>query len=77
MALSADELRGMIIAAIPDAEIEIKSLVDDGDHYHATISSNAFAGKSRIAQHQLVYQALGDKMGGQLHALSLSTKVKD
>ena len=77
MALSVDELTNLIKAAMPEAQIEIKALVDDGDHYQATVWSAAFAGKSLIAQHQLVYAALGDKMGGQLHALSLTTKVKE
>lgn len=76
MALAADQLESLIKATIPDAEIAIKALVDDGDHYHATICSKAFIGKSRVQQHMLVYKALGDKMGGQLHALSLTTLVK-
>ena len=77
MALPADQLESLIKAAIPDAQIEIKSLVDDGDHYQAVVRSSAFAGKTRIQQHQMVYQALGDKMGGQLHALSLTTLIKE
>ena len=77
MALPAEQLKSLIKTAIPDAEIEITSLVDDGDHYQATVRSNAFAGKSRVQQHMLVYSALGDKMGGQLHALSLTTLLKE
>ena len=59
--------------AMPAAEIE--ALVDDGDHYLARVTSAAFAGKSRVQQHKLVYEALGGRMGGELHALQLSTSV--
>lgn len=77
MAMAIDEIRNLIVAAIPDAEVEIKDLAGDGDHYAATVKSTVFAGKSRVQQHQLVYQALGGRMGGQLHALALSTLVKE
>lgn len=75
MAMPAAEIDALIRAAIPDAVVEIVALVDDGDHYRATVTSAAFAGKSRVAQHKMVYEALGGRMGGALHALQLSTAV--
>ena len=75
MAMPAAEIEALIKAALPDAEVEIQALVDDGDHYLARISSSAFAGLSRIQQHKLVYKALGGRMGGELHALQLHTAV--
>ena len=75
MAMPAAEIEALIKAAIPDAEVEIVALVDDGDHYQARVTSAAFAGKSRVAQHKMVYEALGGRMGGELHALQLSTSV--
>lgn len=75
MAMPAAEIEALIRAALPDAEIEIVALVDDGDHYRATVTSAAFAGKSRVAQHKMVYEALGGRMGGALHALQLSTAI--
>ena len=65
----------MIKAALPDAEVEIEALVDDGDHYLARVRSAAFAGKNRVQQHKMVYEALGGRMGGELHALQLQTGV--
>ena len=73
MAMSAAEIETMIREAFPDASIEIEDLRGDGDHYAASIVSEAFAGKSRVQQHQLVYKALRGKMGGDLHALALRT----
>jgi stress-induced morphogen len=58
---------------LPDAEVEIRDLAGDGDHYAATIVSAAFRGKTRVQQHQMVYQALQGRMGGELHALALQT----
>ena len=75
MPMAADEIETMIRAAIPDAQIEITDLAGDGDHYAAHVVSAAFAGKSRVAQHQLVYKALGGRMGGELHALQLTTAL--
>jgi len=75
MAMPAAEIEALIRAALPDARIEIEALVDDGDHYLARVTSAAFAGKSRIQQHKLVYQALGGRMGGELHALQVVTAV--
>lgn len=77
MAMKQEDIHAMIVAALPDADIEIKDLAGDGDHYAATVKSSAFAGKSRVQQHQLVYTALGGRMGGELHALALTTLVKE
>lgn len=76
MAMQASEIESMIKEAFPDADIEIIDLAGDGDHYKAIIASSAFAGKTRVAQHQMVYAALKGNMGGVLHALALETKVK-
>ncbi|WP_067788643.1 BolA family protein [Paraurantiacibacter namhicola] len=75
MAMPAAEIEALIKAALPDAEVEIRDLAGDGDHYAATVSSPAFAGKSRVQQHKMVYEALGGRMGGELHALQLTTQV--
>jgi stress-induced morphogen len=73
MAMAAAEIERLIIAAFPDARVEIKDLAGDGDHYAATVVSSAFRGKSRVQQHQMVYGALKGQMGGALHALALQT----
>ena len=73
MAMDAHEIERMIKAAIPDARVEIRDLAGDGDHYAAYIESSAFAGKSRVQQHQMVYAALQGRMGNELHALALTT----
>ncbi len=75
MAMPAAELKALIEAALPGAEVEIRDLAGDGDHYAAHVVSPAFAGKSRVQQHKLVYEALGHRMGGELHALQLVTAV--
>ena len=75
MAMAAAEIEGLIKAAFPDAEVQIQDLAGDGDHYAARVTSASFAGKSRVQQHKLVYEALGGKMGGVLHALQLTTAV--
>jgi stress-induced morphogen len=75
MAMPAAQIEALIKSAIPDAEVEIVALVDDGDHYQARVTSPAFAGKSRVAQHKMVFEALGGRMGGELHALQLTTSV--
>jgi stress-induced morphogen len=77
MAMAADEIEALIRAAIPDALIEIRDLVGDGDHYAARVVSASFAGLNRVKQHQLVYRALGGRMGGELHALQLETAVPE
>jgi stress-induced morphogen len=73
MPMAADEIEAMIRAALPDAEVEITDLAGDGDHYAAKVISAAFSGLPRVKQHQLVYAALGGRMGGVLHALQLTT----
>ena len=75
MAMRAHEIEAMIKAALPDAQVTIEDLAGDGDHYAATVISAAFAGKSRVQQHQLVYAALRGRMGGELHALALQTSA--
>lgn len=76
MPMPAHEIEALIREAFPDAEVEISALADDGDHYQAVVKSAAFQGKSRVAQHQMVYAALKGKMGGELHALMLQTVAK-
>ncbi|HMS44928.1 MAG TPA: BolA/IbaG family iron-sulfur metabolism protein [Alphaproteobacteria bacterium] len=73
MAMTVEEITKLIKLSIPDAIIKLVDQRGDQDHYQATIHSNLFAGKSKIQQHQLVYQALKGYMGGRLHALSLTT----
>jgi stress-induced morphogen len=73
MAMQPAEIEALIKSALPDAEVTIEDLAGDGDHYAATVVSAAFAGKSRVAQHQMVYAALKGRMGGELHALKLTT----
>ncbi|HET7816513.1 MAG TPA: BolA family transcriptional regulator [Sphingomicrobium sp.] len=73
MPMAASEIERLIRAAIPDAEVTIRDLAGDGDHYAAKVVSRSFAGLSRVRQHQLVYRALGERMGGELHALQLET----
>lgn len=75
MAMEATEIEKMIREAFPDAEIEIRDLAGDGDHYAATIRAEAFRGKNRVQQHQMVYAALKGRMGGELHALALTTSA--
>ncbi|HUS96997.1 MAG TPA: BolA family transcriptional regulator [Hyphomicrobiaceae bacterium] len=76
MPMDAREIENLIREALPDAEITIKDLAGDGDHFAAHVVSSAFAGLSRVKQHQMVYDALGGRMGGVLHALALTTSVK-
>jgi len=73
--MAASDIEAMIKAALPDAQVTITDLAGDGDHYSAHVISAAFAGKPRVAQHKLVYEALGGRMGGQLHALQLTTAL--
>lgn len=77
MPMDASEIERRIKAAIPDAEIAIRDLAGDGDHYAATVISEQFRGKSRVQQHQIVYAALQGEMGGALHALALQTSAPD
>ena len=75
MAMQASEIERLIKVALPDAEVEIKDLAGDGDHYAATVISPSFQGKTRLQQHQMVYAALKGQMGGELHALALTTSA--
>ena len=75
MAMAADEIVHLIKERFPDAEIRIDDLAGDGDHYAASVVAEAFRGKTRVQQHQMVYDALKGKMGGALHALALKTSV--
>ena len=77
MAMDAHTIENLIKAAVPDAKIEIRDLAGDGDHYAATVISETFRGKSRVQQHQIVYAALKGAMGGELHALALTTAVPE
>jgi len=75
--MSAQEIETMIREGIPGARVEITDLAGDGDHYAARVVAEAFRGMPRVRQHQLVYEALGGRMGGVLHALQLSTAVPE
>ncbi|MGC6328699.1 BolA family protein [Rhizorhabdus sp. FW153] len=77
MPMAASDIEAMIKAALPDAQVEITDLAGDGDHYSARVVSESFRGLSRISQQRLVYDALGGRMGGVLHALQLSTGIPD
>ena len=74
MTLKIEEIKSLIKESLPDAEIIIKDLAGDENHYSATIKSKVFTGKSKIEQHKLVYKALKGKMGNELHALAINTK---
>ena len=75
MPMDAHDIESMIKAAIPDAEVTIRDLAGDGDHYAATVISETFRGIPRVKQHQIVYAALRGRMGGELHALQLETAI--
>ena len=75
MPMPASEIERLIKAVIPDAEVTIRDLAGDGDHYAARVVSRSFEGMNRIKQHQAVYAALGGRVGGELHALQLETAV--
>jgi stress-induced morphogen len=77
MAMAAAEIEALIRGGIPDARVEITDLAGDGDHYAARVVAESFRGLPLRAQHQLVYRALGGRMGGELHALQLKTSVPD
>lgn len=74
MAMDADHVKSLIEAELPGASVTLKALVDDGNHYRAEVIAPQFQGKTRVQQHQMVYKALGERMGTALHALSLVTK---
>jgi stress-induced morphogen len=75
--MAAEEIEALIRAGIPDARVEITDLAGDGDHYAARVVAESFRGMPRVRQHQRVYEALGGRMGGALHALQLSTATPD
>lgn len=75
MPMNAHDIEKMIKDALPDADVTIRDLAGDGDHYAAEIVSESFRGKTRVQQHQIVYQALKGNMGGELHALALQTSA--
>ncbi|WP_454597471.1 BolA family protein [Qipengyuania sp. SM2507] len=75
MPMPAEEIERLIKAALPEAEVEIRDLAGDNDHFAAHVVAPEFTGKSRVQQHKLVYEALGGRMGGELHALQLTTQV--
>jgi stress-induced morphogen len=77
MAMSAKEIETLVRASLPEAEITVEDLAGDGNHYRAHVVSAAFRGKTRVQQHQMVYQALGGRMGGTLHALALTTAAPE
>ncbi|MEX0628364.1 MAG: BolA family transcriptional regulator [Cucumibacter sp.] len=77
MAMDAAEIERLIRVALPDAKIDIRDTAGDGEHFAAHIVSEVFRGKSRVEQHQMVYKALGGKMGGELHALALQTSAPE
>jgi stress-induced morphogen len=73
---NAEEIKSRIEAAIPGSRAEVEDWTGGGDHFRATVTSQAFAGMSRIQQHRLVYDVFGDEIGGPIHALSLTTRVQ-
>jgi stress-induced morphogen len=75
MAMAQTEIQKLIQEAIPESHVEIIDLAGDGDHYEVHVSAPIFGGKSRIQQHRLVYDALGQRMGGELHALAIKTST--
>jgi stress-induced morphogen len=75
--MDANEIARLIREAIPDATVTIRDLAGDGDHYAAEVVAESFRGKSRVQQHQMVYEALKGRMGGALHALALQTSAPD
>ena len=75
MPMARSEIEKMIREALPDARVEVHALADDGDHYEAVVVSPSFAGMSKVKQHQTVYAALKGRMGGELHALALTTSA--
>lgn len=76
MAMTAAEIEALIRQKLPDSVVQITDLAGDGNHYQASVTSALFAGKSKLQQHQMVYDALGERMGGELHALSIKTIAK-
>ena len=77
MPMAAEDIEALIRQGIPDAEVEITDLAGDGDHYAARVVAESFRGMPRVKQHQRVYEALGGRMGGALHALQLVTAIPE
>ena len=77
MPMDPGEIERLIKEALPDAQVSLEDLVGDGDHWSATVVSSVFAGKTRVQQHQIIYQALQGRMGGELHALALQTTAPE
>jgi stress-induced morphogen len=77
MAMTADEIETLIRTGLPEAEVTVEDLAGDGNHYRAHVVAPAFRGVSRVRQHQMVYRTLGNRMGGELHALALTTAAPD
>ncbi len=75
MPMSGPDIEAAILAALPEAQVELRDLAGDDDHWAVTVTSSAFSGKSRVQQHKMVYAAIGEKMGGELHALQVTTVV--
>ncbi|MEP3050908.1 MAG: BolA/IbaG family iron-sulfur metabolism protein [Erythrobacter sp.] len=75
MPMPAADIEALIVAALPGAVVEMQDLAGDNDHWAATVTAPQFAGKNRVQQHKLVYAALGERMGGELHALQVTTMV--
>jgi stress-induced morphogen len=75
--MDARDIEALIKARIPDAKVTIRDLAGDGDHYAAEVVAESFRGKSRVQQHQMVYEALKGNMGGALHALALQTSIPE
>jgi stress-induced morphogen len=75
MPMAADDIVDAITTALPGAEVEMRDLAGDNDHWAAKVTAPQFAGKSRVQQHKMVYDALGGRMGGELHALQLTTQA--
>ena len=76
MGMDITEIENLIKETLPDAIVDIQDLAGDGNHYSATVTSNVFKGKSKIEQHKIVYNSLKGKMGNELHALMLKTKIE-
>ena len=72
---TAEDIERRIEAAIPESRVQVEDLTGGGDHFRATVVSPAFAGKSRLEQHRLVYDVFGDEVGGPIHALSITTRT--
>jgi stress-induced morphogen len=77
VAMTALEIKELICAGLPEARVTVEDLAGDGNHYRAHVVAPGFRGKSRVQQHQMVYRTLGERMGGALHALALTTAPPD